>query len=350
MLRELPYERGQALEYARRWALGRNPLFYNFTGQGGDCTNFISQCLLAGCLVMNCRETFGWYYHSPRQRAPAWTGVQYLWNFLSGNAGAGPYGREAELAELVTGDLVQLGGEDGRYYHTLFICGRRGGELLIAAHSFDAFERPLSSYDYARLRPCRQAAFRRSDLAHVVEARGRAALVEAELPAARGARAPHAVGVEPAPVRKGEGDVYLIRERPCFARFQVYAAQLSLVPALPDAIGPAPGGAERHERAVQHAAVVGGEAEIARVPAPRVHERRDEAVWLRSQQDLAQAQALGHEVFAVFEQLRLVLAESEAALSDAVRRRGLFASKSPGQTEQLRALAGRVGEAAVVFV
>ena len=85
--------------------------------------------------------------------APAWTGVQYLWNFLSGNAGAGPYGREAELAELVTGDLVQLGGEDGRYYHTLFICGRRGGELLIAAHSFDAFERPLSSYDYARLRP-----------------------------------------------------------------------------------------------------------------------------------------------------------------------------------------------------
>lgn len=153
MLRELPYERGQALEYARRWALGRNPLFYNFTGQGGDCTNFISQCLLAGCLVMNCRETSGWYYHSPRLRAPAWTGVQYLWNFLSGNAGAGPYGREAELAELVTGDLVQLGGEDGRYYHTLFICGRRGGELLIAAHSFDAFERPLSSYDYARLRP-----------------------------------------------------------------------------------------------------------------------------------------------------------------------------------------------------
>ena len=36
-----------------------------------------------------------------------------------GNAGAGPYGREAELAELVTGDLVQLGGEDGRYYHTV---------------------------------------------------------------------------------------------------------------------------------------------------------------------------------------------------------------------------------------
>ena len=83
MLRELPYERGQALEYARRWALGRNPLFYNFTGQGGDCTNFISQCLLAGCLVMNCRETFGWYYNSSYDRTatpePAPMGARRSW-------------------------------------------------------------------------------------------------------------------------------------------------------------------------------------------------------------------------------------------------------------------------------
>ena len=60
----------------------------------------------------------------------------------------------------MTGDLVQLGGEDGRYYHTLFICGRRGGELLIAAHSFDAFDRPLASYNYAKLRPIKLEGFR----------------------------------------------------------------------------------------------------------------------------------------------------------------------------------------------
>ena len=42
MLKEREYERRRALEYARRWAYGRNPLFYNFTGIGGDCTNSVS--------------------------------------------------------------------------------------------------------------------------------------------------------------------------------------------------------------------------------------------------------------------------------------------------------------------
>ncbi|HIS96851.1 MAG TPA: amidase domain-containing protein, partial [Candidatus Scatomorpha pullistercoris] len=83
MLKELGYDRQRAVAYARRWAYSRNPLFYNFTGIGGDCTNFISQCLLAGCCVMNCTPTFGWYYRNASDRAPAWTGVQYLYNFLT---------------------------------------------------------------------------------------------------------------------------------------------------------------------------------------------------------------------------------------------------------------------------
>ena len=93
MLKEREYDRRRAREYARRWAYGRNPLFYNFTGIGGDCTNFISQCILAGCCTMNCRETFGWYYNSSYDRTPSWTGVQYLYDFLTANEGSGPWGR-----------------------------------------------------------------------------------------------------------------------------------------------------------------------------------------------------------------------------------------------------------------
>ena len=52
------YDRERALAYARRWALDRNPLFYNFTTVGGDCTNFVSQCVLAGCCVMNGTPDF----------------------------------------------------------------------------------------------------------------------------------------------------------------------------------------------------------------------------------------------------------------------------------------------------
>ena len=36
MLMTGEYQREHALAYARRWALSRNPLFYNFTEVGGD--------------------------------------------------------------------------------------------------------------------------------------------------------------------------------------------------------------------------------------------------------------------------------------------------------------------------
>ena len=48
MLITKPYQRERAVEYARRWALDRNPLFADFSGIGGNCTNFVSQCVLAG--------------------------------------------------------------------------------------------------------------------------------------------------------------------------------------------------------------------------------------------------------------------------------------------------------------
>ena len=78
-----PYNRERAVEYARRWALSRNPLFENFSGIGGDCTNFVSQCVYAGCCQMNYTPDFGWYYVSLNNRAPAWTGVEFFYNFLT---------------------------------------------------------------------------------------------------------------------------------------------------------------------------------------------------------------------------------------------------------------------------
>ena len=61
---------------------------------GGDCTNFASQCIYAGSGVMNYTPTMGWYYSSGSNRSPSWTGVVYLYNFLTGNKSAGPYGVE----------------------------------------------------------------------------------------------------------------------------------------------------------------------------------------------------------------------------------------------------------------
>lgn len=148
-----PYLRERAVAYAERWAFSRNPLFYDYTGIGGNCTNFVSQCLYAGSCEMNFTPVYGWYYLSPSERTAAWTGVEYLYNFLIGNRGVGPFGTEVSAGLLSLGDVIQLAREDGTYYHTLLVTGfDTDGNYLVAAQSDDAFDRPLDTYTYATAR------------------------------------------------------------------------------------------------------------------------------------------------------------------------------------------------------
>jgi hypothetical protein len=101
---------------------------------------------------MNYTPTFGWYYISLDQRAPAWTGVEYFYNFMTTNEGVGPFGKEAVADECEIGDVIQLANNEDGYYHTLIIVGFDGEEILIAAQTNDAYMRPLSSYSYDYLR------------------------------------------------------------------------------------------------------------------------------------------------------------------------------------------------------
>jgi hypothetical protein len=148
----LEYNRQAAYDYAKKWAFGRNPAFYDFSAIGGDCTNFASQCIYAGARVMNYTPTFGWFYRSANDRTPSWTGVEFLYNFLVNNEGAGPFAKEVPLNELEVGDIVQLGRATGDFYHSPVVVGVRRGNIYVAAHSYDAFNRPLSSYRYEQAR------------------------------------------------------------------------------------------------------------------------------------------------------------------------------------------------------
>ena len=152
MLEVKPYNRMHAKEYAKRWAFERNPLFYSFSGIGGDCTSFISQCVYAGCCVMNDTPTFGWYYRSLNDRAPAWTGVPYFYRFITENEGAGPFGESVASTSLELGDVIQLGDENGRFYHSLLVTGFEQNDYLVSTHSYDAFNRRLSTYSYEQAR------------------------------------------------------------------------------------------------------------------------------------------------------------------------------------------------------
>ena len=145
------YDREKAVDYARLWAYRRNPRYYDFSGIGGDCTNFASQCIYAGAGVMNYTPTFGWYYNSVNDRAPAWTSVKYLYQFLTANKGAGPYASVVPVSGARPGDLAQLRFVgSGEFNHSPVIVGIEGEaavqNILIAAHSNDVCCRPLSDY------------------------------------------------------------------------------------------------------------------------------------------------------------------------------------------------------------
>lgn len=153
----MAYNRERAVAYARKWAFGRNPRFYDFSKIGGDCTNFASQCIYAGTGVMNYTPTFGWYYINVNNRAPSWTGVEELYNFLIKNRTTGPRGYVVPLSQIQAGDIVQLKFNNGtRFDHSpVVVDAGHGtpGTILIAAHSIDSLDRPLSSYEYMDIRP-----------------------------------------------------------------------------------------------------------------------------------------------------------------------------------------------------
>ena len=140
------YDREKAVAYAKRWALSRNQAYLDFQGLGGDCTNFVSQCLYAGCGVMNYTPVYGWYYISGNRRTASWTGVPYLYHFLTGNEKEGPYAREIAPDQARPGDVVQLGARGQPFTHTALIVDVQSGEIFVAAHTLDAWNRPLSSY------------------------------------------------------------------------------------------------------------------------------------------------------------------------------------------------------------
>lgn len=156
LLRNIVYDRTKAIDYTRKWALERNPAYLNFTGIGGDCANFASQCIYNGAGVMNYKPIYGWYYKSANDRAPAWSSVKYLYEFLISNAESGPYAVEIGINGVEPGDIIQIATYMPEFHHTLVVVETGDvpdiGNILICAHSYDSLDRPLSSYEITQMR------------------------------------------------------------------------------------------------------------------------------------------------------------------------------------------------------
>ena len=140
-----------AVEYARKWALDRNPKYYNYDNIGGDCTNFISQCIYAGIGEMNY-SGYGWYYIDGNRKSPSWTGVEYLYDFLINNKYEGPRGLLINKKDIEIGDVIQLSFDGNIFGHTLIVTFINNGIIKVCAHTIDSKDRDLTSYNYEKVR------------------------------------------------------------------------------------------------------------------------------------------------------------------------------------------------------
>lgn len=153
----IPYNRQKALTYTYKWALGRNPAYYDYENIGGDCTNFVSQVLFAGECIMNYTPTTGWYYINGNNKAPAWTGVNFLYKFLINNSTLGPFAKVVDINNIELGDIVQLTFEnDFSYEHSLIITKiiepRNYNNIFVSSHTYNRLNDPLSTINFAKAR------------------------------------------------------------------------------------------------------------------------------------------------------------------------------------------------------
>ena len=154
-MKEIKYDRQKAIEYAKNWTYKRNPKYYNFDLVGGDCTSFISQCIYAGCNVMNFNQ-YGWYYRNGYSKSASWSGVEYLFKFLVNNISVGPYGKIVDINQVEIGDIIQLSFDGIKYSHSLIIVDKyiknNKIKIFVASHTDDSYYRDLQTYNFKNIR------------------------------------------------------------------------------------------------------------------------------------------------------------------------------------------------------
>jgi hypothetical protein len=150
------YNRIEAARYAIRYSQKPNHeyrYFKSFGDGGGDCSNFISQCLLAGGAPMDFGGASPWWYKKSGYSnknydkwSLSWSVAHSLYLCLRTRNKrnlAGLQGIEVnDLDQLEIGDIIQYENAEKKVYHsaiiTNFIFNGRFKEPLVSQHSYDA--------------------------------------------------------------------------------------------------------------------------------------------------------------------------------------------------------------------
>lgn len=149
------YNRLATVAYAEKWWDWHNPAFRAFPV---DCSNYVSQCLLAGGwpMVGGSRRDKGWWYRGnggPRDIwSYSWAVAHSLRWYLAGSSlvSAVSSSEDLQLGDVISYDFTG----DGRWEHSTVVTGHDGsGQPLVSAHTTNSRARPWSYRDSAAYTP-----------------------------------------------------------------------------------------------------------------------------------------------------------------------------------------------------
>lgn len=164
------FNRSAVVNYAYRWASSgskmRNGSYPDFSN---DCTNFVSQAVLAGGVPMSgsgdCKHestyaewyvqrSSGWLCFNDWAWSTSWSVVDPFssYHFITGAHARASFFDPSRLSDLRSmaqpGDVVQLRSVgDSSFYHSMVVTKKSGGEIYFTYHSgpgnLDVVDKPL---------------------------------------------------------------------------------------------------------------------------------------------------------------------------------------------------------------
>lgn len=165
MLKIYNYNRINAVSYAHKFATQKNSEFFDYTEQGGNCTNYISQCIYAGAPKMNISAN-GWFYFSPANTSVSWSNVEPFYHFLISNTGLGPFAKQVDLSVCEVGDVIQLKFLHKKVFsHALIvtkIVEHSFNGIYVCANTRDVKDVPLSFYKFEKYRVLHILGYRKN--------------------------------------------------------------------------------------------------------------------------------------------------------------------------------------------
>lgn len=128
------YSKADALAYALKYWANYNTDFMNFDGMGGDCTNFVSQCINAGGLAMNDN----WYHHSLSSYSKTWIHSEYLRDYLINSGIAKGYWKQPPSypnGKGIEGTIIQASNGSNWFHSAIVRSGTNTENVRVVQHS-----------------------------------------------------------------------------------------------------------------------------------------------------------------------------------------------------------------------